>query len=213
MKRILKSSLLLLFIILVAGVQQISAQSLKEFFSSSEVPLTYLGIDFTKAKILNDITANAADIKNRLYAGINQVTVNEPKKYDFEKSFSRSTVNKDISLVVAKNNKIDAEKIIESGGEAPQLTKKDVESIVKGYDFGSKKGIALLFIMETMNKATSEASMFVTLIDMSGKKVLLAEKMVGKGGGIGFRNFWVKTIDAVLNDIEKTKYKEWKSAN
>ncbi|MFT3751294.1 MAG: hypothetical protein QM768_23485 [Agriterribacter sp.] len=213
MKRILKSSLLLLFIVLVAGVQQVSAQSLKEFFNSSEVPLTYLGVDFTRAKILNELAANNMDIRDRQLPAINQVIVNEPKKYDFQKAFSKTTVNNDIALVNAKNAKIDAEKMVESSSDAVHLKKADIEAIVKGYDFGGKKGIGLMFIMESMNKASAEASMYVTLIDMSGRKVLLTERMTAKAAGFGFRNYWAKTIYEVLDDIKKSKYKEWKAAN
>ena len=88
----------------------LKAQTLKEFFNSSEVPLVFLGVDFTHAKVLNDITANAMDIRDRQYAAINQVIVNEPKKYDFQKAFNKTNVTNDITQVVAKNSKIDAEK-------------------------------------------------------------------------------------------------------
>ena len=131
MKRILKSSLLLLFIVLVAGVQQISAQSLKEFFNSSEIPLTYLGVDFTRAKILNEVAANNIDIRDRQFPAINQVIVNEPKKYDFQKAFSKTTVNNDIALVNAKNAKIDAEKMVESGSDAVHLKNTDIDAILQ----------------------------------------------------------------------------------
>ncbi|OJZ00314.1 MAG: hypothetical protein BGP13_20465 [Sphingobacteriales bacterium 40-81] len=213
MKRILKSPLLLLFIVLVAGIQQVSAQSLKEFFNSSEVPLTYLGVDFTKAKILNEVATNNIDIRDRQLPAINQVIINEPKKYDFQKAFSKTTVNNDIALVNAKNAKIDAEKMVEASSDAVHLKKTDIDAIVKGYDFGGKKGIGLMFIMESMNKASAEASMYVTLIDLSSRKVLLTERMTAKAAGFGFRNYWAKTIYEVLDDIKKSKYKEWKATN
>lgn len=213
MKRISKFLLLLHVAVLFAGIQQISAQTLKEFFNSSEVPLTYLGVDFTHAKVLNEIAANGMDIRDRQFPAINQVIVNEPKKYDFQKAFSKSTVNNEISFVNAKNAKIDAEKMMESSPDAVQLKKTDIDAIVKGYDFGGKKGIGLMFIMESMNKTSAEAAMYVALIDMSAKKVLLTERMTAKAAGFGFRNYWAKTIYEVLNDIKKSKYKEWKGAN
>lgn len=213
MKRTIKPLFMVLAIALFAGIQQISAQSLKEFFNSSEVPLTYLGVDFTHAKILNEIAANNMDIRDRQFPAINQVIVNEPKKYDFQKVFSKSTVTNDISQVNAKNAKIDAEKIIESSPDALHLKKTDIDGIIKGYDFGGKKGIGLMFIMESMNKASAEAAMYVTLIDLSGRKVLLTERMTAKAAGFGFRNYWAKTVYEVLNEIKKSKYKEWQAAN
>ncbi|HRP55266.1 hypothetical protein [Agriterribacter sp.] len=200
-------------VFLLTGAQPLSAQTLKEFFNSSEVPLTYLGVDFTHAKVLNDIAANAMDIRDRQFAAINQVIVNEPKKYDFQKALSTSNVTNDISFVNAKNAKIDAEKIIESGSaDEVRFTKATIESIVKGYKFTGKKGIGLMFIMESMNKASAQASMYVTFIDLSSGKVLLTERMTAKAAGFGFRNYWAKTVYEVLNDIRKSKYKEWKAS-
>jgi hypothetical protein len=213
MKRLLAFQWLFATIFLLAGAQPSAAQTLKEFFNSSEVPLIYLGVDFTHAKVLNDIAANAMDIRDRQFAAINQVIVNEPKKYDFQKAFSKSNVTNDISFVNAKNAKTDAEKIIESASaDEVRFTKATIESIVKGYKFTGKKGVGLMFIMESMNKASSQASMYVTFIDLASGKVLLTERMTAKAAGFGFRNYWAKTVYEVLDDIKKTKYKEWKAS-
>lgn len=212
MKQVLSLKWLLAIVFLLAGTQPLSAQTLKDFFNSSEVPLTYLGVDFTQAKVFNDIAANAMDIRDRQFAAINQVIVNEPKKYDFQKALSKSNVTNDISFVNAKNAKIDAEKIIESNSaDEVRFTKATIESIVKGYKFAGKKGIGLMFIMESMNKASAQASMYVTFIDIASGKVLLTERMTAKAAGFGFRNYWAKTVYEVLDDIKKSKYKEWKA--
>jgi hypothetical protein len=212
MKQVLSLKWLLAIVFLLAGTQPLSAQTLKDFFNSSEVPLTYLGVDFTRAKVFNDIAANAMDIRDRQFAAINQVIVNEPKKYDFQKALSKSNVTNDISFVNAKNAKIDAEKIIESNSaDEVRFTKAAIESLVKGYKFAGKKGIGLMFIMENMNKASAQASMYVTFIDLASGKVLLTERMTAKAAGFGFRNYWAKTVYEVLNDIKKSKYKEWKA--
>ena len=213
MKQVLSLKWLLAIVFLLAGTQPLSAQTLKDFFNSSEVPLTYLGVDFTQAKVFNDIAANAMDIRDRQFAAINQVIVNEPKKYDFQKALSKSSVTNDISFVNAKNAKIDAEKIIESNSaDEVRFTKATIESVVKGYKFTGKKGIGLMFIMESMNKASAQASMYVTFIDLASGKVLLTERMTAKAAGFGFRNYWAKTVYEVLDDIKKSKYKEWKAS-
>jgi hypothetical protein len=210
MKSILKKSWLAILTLTLLSIQQLTAQTLKEFFNSSEVPLTYLGIDFTQARLYNDAGANVMDIRSRLYAQINQLTVNEKKKYDVSEAFSKSNVTNDISLTLEKNTKIDAEKIIDSKQPADRLKKADIETIVKGYSFEGKKGIGLLIVMENMDKAASQASMFYTLIDMSTKKVLFTERLSGEAGGIGFRNLWARPIANTLIAIKKSKYKEWK---
>ncbi len=202
---------LLVTAITISAVQQLSAQTLKEFFNSSDVPMTYLGVDFTKAKVLNDVTLSATDIRDKNYPAINQVIVNEPKKFDFPKTFSKTNVTNEISFVNEKNAKTDVEKIIESGADEVHLKESDIASIVKGYNFGDKKGIGVMFIMETMNKASAQAAMYVTFIDMASSKVLLTERMTAKAAGFGFRNYWAKTVYEVMNDIKKSKYKDWKA--
>lgn len=210
MKSVYKTSGLLFLSILLLSFKQLSAQTLKDFFNSADVPLTYLGVDFTQAKVLNEL-ATGADIRDRQYPAINQVIINEPKKYDVAKAFDRAQVTNDISFVNAKNAKIDADKIAASGSDDVHFKNTTVESIVKSYDFGGKKGIGLMFIMETMNKASAQALIHVTLIDMATKKVLLTEKIIEKPAGFGFRNYWAKTIFEALDDIRKSKYKEWKA--
>lgn len=212
MKRIFSLKWFFALLLLPAAAQPVSAQTLKEFFNSSEVPLTYLGVDFTQAKVLNDAVTNAMDIRDRQFAAINGVIVNEPKKYDFQKALSKTTVTNDLSFVNAKNAKVDAEKIMGSGDvKDDRFTKATIESIVKGYSFSGKKGIGLMLIMETMNKASVTASMYVTFIDLASGKVLLTDRMTAKAAGFGFRNYWAKTVDVVLKDIAKSKYKEWKA--
>ncbi len=56
MKSVYKTSGLMFLTILLLSCKQLSAQTLKDFFNSSDVPLTYLGVDFTQAKVLNELT-------------------------------------------------------------------------------------------------------------------------------------------------------------
>jgi hypothetical protein len=70
-----------------------------------------------------------------------------------------------------------------------------------------------VFIVEGLNKPGAKGSMYVTFIDMATKKVLFSERMVGKAGGFGYKNYWAKSVFEVLEDIQKSKYKEWKNKN
>lgn len=78
------------------------AQTIKDVFANEETPIFYYGIDFTRYKIIDDATANADDIVNRQFDGINDLIVNEPKKYDLAGAFHRSSINHDLSYVSKK---------------------------------------------------------------------------------------------------------------
>jgi hypothetical protein len=189
------------------------AQTAKEVFGSSETPILYLGVDFTKAKVIDDANANVNDIRDRQYAGINDLIVTETKKYDLKSAFHKSFVDHDLGMVAKRNEKINTEDIKSTNtADFHRLKSTDIESLVKGFDFGDKKGVGLLFVMEGMSKSDKAASIWVTLIDMKAHKVLMTERLEGKTGmAFGFRNFWATPIKNVIEEIEKKKYNEWKS--
>lgn len=213
MKPTLKS-LTVLFLISILGFSA-SAQTIREFYNSSELPLTYLGVDYTKAKLINDPDANTFDIKDRLYGSINSLIVQEfPKHYDIKGAFQKSNVYTDITAVNAHNAKINADDIKSvNSADFARLNESDIASVIRGLPVTGKTGIGLVFVMEGMKKEgkKSYGSVWVTLIDMKSKKVLMAERMEAEAGGIGFRNYWASVIKKVLVTIEKKKYKEWKA--
>lgn len=203
-----------LFLLLAATLSVVStqAQTLKDFFSSSE-PLTYLGIDFTQARVIGEPVTDANDMRDRNFPAINAVVVNEPKKYDIAAAFHK-TVNTDLALVNKHNETTNTATLkSDNASDYNRLKQDDVEKLVKGYNFNGKKGVGLLFVMDGMSKAEKAANVYVTLVDMGTKKVLLAEKVEGKAQGFGFRNYWAYTIHKVLEDVEKHKYKDWKAKN
>ncbi len=201
-------------LLLLAGMQEVSAQTLKEVLTSSETPLVYLGVDFTVAKAI-DAPENPMDMRDRHFPAINYLVVNEPKKYDLAGAFQRSSINHDLALVEKRNATINTENIKTSNtSDFSRLQEADIKNLLGQWDFGGKKGVGLLIVMEAMSKAQKGASMWVTLVDMESKKLLLTERMVGKTSiGFGFRNYWANPIREVIEDIEKSKYKEWKGKN
>jgi len=214
MKRLNKLNWLFAVLLLSLLSQPGFSQTLKDFFSSSETTTVYLGIDFTKAKLINSPTANPMDIKNRLYRSINDVVVNEPKKFDFVSAFHKTSVSTDLTAVHAKNEKINAEEIVSSKSEDfSRLKEADITAAVKGLNISGKKGIGILFVFEAMksvDKASDMAAVWAVLVDLSTKKVLLTERFEVKAKGFGFRNIWASAIKATLDEIEKKKYKDWK---
>lgn len=185
----------------------VNAQTLKDFFSNSETKTVYLGIDFSKSKLINDPGANTMDIRNRLYYSINAVPVNEAKKFDFGKTFHKSSVSVDITGVKKRIENINAEEILSSDNQDfNRFTKDDINGIVKALDLSkSKEGIGILFVVEGMKKQEKNdmASVWVVLINLSNKKVLMAERYEEKARGFGFRNLWVSPIKAAMDDFEK----------
>ena len=207
MKSIITSALMITA--LSFCVNSLFAQTFKDVFKE-ENSLTWLGIDFTEVKVIGHTDTELDDLAARQFSGINDLIINEPKKYELDKAFHKATVESDLSFVKAKNKGIDASKIKSvNAADETRFTNATVAKIVEGYNFGSKKGIGVLFIMESMSKTSEKSSMYVTFIDIGSKKILHTERMVEKVGGFGLRNYYAKSIYEALEDIQKSKYKEW----
>ncbi|QEC69465.1 hypothetical protein FRZ67_19960 [Panacibacter ginsenosidivorans] len=210
MKHTFKSTLLLTVLSFCIGT--LSAQTFQDYFKP-ETNITWLGIDFTDVKVLGHTDIEVEDLATRYFEGINELVLAEPKKFDLAKAFHKATVESDLSFVKAKNKGISDSKIKSANdADMARFSKPTIDKMVKGYDFGNKKGIGVIFFMEGMSKTKERSSMWVTFIDMSSKKVLYTERMEEKVGGFGLRNYYAKSIYEALDDIEK-KYKDWKSSN
>jgi hypothetical protein len=207
-----KLSWLILALFFCNSIQSLSAQTLKGVFTSSETSILYLGIDYTQARLIDDASASAIEVRDRYFPAINDVVVNEPKKYDLQKAFNKTNIEHDLGLVAKRNKKINAEEIISTNAaDYSRLKEEDINNLIKGFDFEKKKGLGLLFIVEGMSKGKKGASIWVTFIDMGTNKVLLTERMEGNTAmSIGFRNYWAYPIYKLIETIEKKKYKEWK---
>jgi hypothetical protein len=213
MKRIKTFTCLLCLVCFTLFAASSFAQTAKDVFSSSETPVFYLGIDFTKAKLIDDATANEMDIRDRQFAGINDLIVTETKKYDLAGAFHKTSIDHDLALVAKRNEKVNTEQIKStSSSDFHRLKDDDINTLVKGFDFGDKKGVGLLFVMEAMSKGEKSSAVWVTLIDMKAKKVLMTERIESKTSmAFGFRNYWASSIKNLIETIEKKKYKEWKA--
>jgi hypothetical protein len=189
------------------------AQGLKEFFNDQNVPLFYFGIDFTKCRLIDDPTANADDIVARQYDGLNQLVVEEAKKYDVKSAFHRSSLDHDLGVVNKRNEGTNPRQVLSTTtSDFHRLKEDSIVALVKGFDFGSNKGIGLVIVMESMSKSEKASAAWFTLVDIHAKKVLMTDRVEGKVGmGFGFRNYWATSIKKMLDEVEKTKYKEWKA--
>jgi len=205
------------FAMLAFGIvvsNQAGAQNLKEIFSNSEAGLFYFGIDFTQARLIDDADADVDAIRDRHLTGINEIIVNEPKKYDLEGAFHKSVIDHDLSFVNDRNESINTEAFLStSTSDFHRLKEADIQKLVSGFKTGKMdKGVGLLFIVEGMSKSKKAMATWVTLFDIKTKKVLMTERMEGKiGMGFMWKNVWAGGIKSIIDDIDKKKYKEWKS--
>ena len=115
-------------------------------------------------------------------------------------------------MIEARNAVADIENLFVN--KSVSLNIAEITEIVRSYDMSvidKKEGIALVFIMENMNKGKGNASMYVTFFNIKTKEVLLTERMVGTVMGFGFRNYWIRPVYEVIADIYEYKYRAWRN--
>ncbi len=190
--------------------QSLSASA---FFNNESLPATYLGIDFTLAKLINDEASNAKTIQSTQFNGINDLMIAESKKYEIQQAYRRSNWTPDIKEVESRNDKVNPDQLKSSNeADLTRLKPEDIDKLVKNFNYGSLKGYGVLLIMEGMSKTGKMATIWFTLIDMDSKKVLTTGRVEGKlGSGFGFRNYWASAIKNAIGHVKSKDYEQWKA--
>ena len=200
---------LLLTYILCFNSTTSTAQTAKDVFDS-DFPITYLGIDFSNARCYGEgARFDAADITQK----INDVARNEYDKYNLAEAIKKNKLDIRFELTEKLNSKINDDKFFTyNESDLNKLEEADIQKIVSKYNFtGYDKGLAVIFIVDNLNKSKTEEVAWITFINISTKKVIFTEKVVAKAGGFGLRNYWAKPFYTYIKDIKSTLFKKWKS--
>jgi hypothetical protein len=201
--------LLIFFVPLSMSGQDKAANN---FFSSDSVPALYLGIDFTKAKLINDEKSDPVIIQGQQFPGINRLIIDEPKKYDIQEAYHRIFWGISLDAVNLRNQKISPDSLKSTNdNDLLRLNRTDIENLVAGFDFGNHTGYGVLLIVEGMDKTKKMITIWYTLVDMGSKKIIVTERVPGKlGSGFGFRNYWASAIKNTIGNVKSDIYDQWK---
>ena len=206
----LKTTLLAALLSLSAlGAQ---AQTFGEFLNKPELPLTFMGVDFSVTRYYGDpMTVGAGEMKG-LFTKIDDLLVREASKYDLQKALHRTgPVQYAINIAESVNAKIDTATIVVPAKMEPRpgFTPATVEELVKHYDYAGRTGVGLVFVVETINKRNESEVFWATFVDLATKRMLYTQKITGTGEGFGFRNHWAHPLNSGIKGI-KGNYGDWK---
>ena len=201
-------------LILIAGIFLVFSFVSKGQHTPADVfkvdNITWYGLDFSNIKLIgSEGFTDPYAIKNQFFYSWNNLIITETDKYDLAGFFHKSSVENDLSIVQERNMLPDPDELVINTDYS--LGEDEVKKIISEYDITGKEGIGLVFIMESFNKNKELGYMWVTFFDLETKEVLLSNKMSGKVGGFGIRNYWAKSFYSVMKSIEKKKWKAWKA--
>jgi hypothetical protein len=214
----------IIFVIcLLSNLSFSTAQTKSEIFNADSI--TWYGLDFSLIKLLGSSSfKDPRDIKENYFKSINDVIVNEKKKYNLEKFLHKKSIIYDLEVVKRNNDSVNYNNLTTDDPKYSEfISKRMLQELISKYDCGSDKGIGVVFVMENFNRMkdntayddfsitdeNNTASMIVVFFDIRTKMILLSGRMTAEAGGFGFRNYWVSTVYKVLKQIGDQKYNDW----
>jgi len=203
---------LILAIVTISVSNIIYSQKQQEIFNRMGPEIVWLGLDFTQVRMVGPLGTVDKNELVQLFDDINMVVISERSKYNFEAALRKDEVPYNLEVATKLNSEIDPNRAIAyaSKDEAARLNEEAISVLVKQYKFDNKKGIGLVFFMETLDKVREQGTMWVTFFSLSDRNVLFTERMSGIAGGISFRNHWARTVYEVIDQIRNTKFAEWR---
>lgn len=202
-------SFLLLFLLLGSLID--NAQSKAEVLTNKKLPITFLGVDFSKVTYIGDPGTVSLTEMRGLFNRISFLIPSEPNKYNIRRVFKKDSVSFNLESSVESNKNMDTTKIMSfNEKDYMKLEVGDVKGIVSSYNFThGESGVGLLFVVDGLNKMNEELAMWVTYVNIDTKEVIFTEMVTGRAGGFGFRNHWAGGIASALKKIEMFLYSDW----
>jgi hypothetical protein len=192
----------LLFSVIICTLV-LSAQDPKPVFGAPTV--VWYGMDFTKAKMIGLKDESPHTIRDTYFKDWNGITVN----MDLGPTFHKTTVAKDIKGVSHNNNNRETDALLADADV--DFTKEQIAEQVKALPAGEqRKGLAVVFIVQSFNKTTETATVHVVYFDIASRVVLWSKKVTAKSGSGNTSKAWTTALKTILTNIEKRDYNAWK---
>jgi hypothetical protein len=175
--------------------------------SNPSNPVLFLGLDFSNARLVGPQGfSNPQAIKDYYFNVWNQMFLNEKSKYNIASYFKKS-IEYNFSAVSEINQGVSLDELITNN--TYNLKESDIASSVKKYNIPQNNcDLGLVFIVESLNKNSEFASIYVTYFDVKNRKVLVTTRLEGKPKGFGFRNYWMGAIKNLLEKVPSNR-KNW----
>ncbi|HSZ24195.1 MAG TPA: hypothetical protein VK766_00670 [Cytophagaceae bacterium] len=177
-------------------------------FFNPNVPIVFLGVDFSRCKL----TGNNFYEPKRLFADINTLFITEKKKYDVATAIHRSILPEQFSIVNQRNESVMENMLSQNSG--PAITFSDLQSIIDSYDMESaniRDGLAFVIICDHLNEIRVDAAYYYVAFDVASKKIILSDRIIGRAGGSGQRNYWARSLYETISLVHSRDYSKWKT--
>jgi hypothetical protein len=199
-------------IVFLLSALTMRAQTAADVFRD-ETKLSLLGLDFSKAKFIGDVSLQTDEDIQKFTLAINYLFRDEADKYYFPRALRKDRIEDALEVTIEKNKSMTNRKdqVINSVDFTRPLNRRELDEIVASYDYRGNDGIGLMLIADKIDKYNKKFFIWYTFVNMKEKKILFTEYKHEAPGGFGPRNYWARAIHMNIIQIKAHDYKVWKS--
>ncbi|MFA7142267.1 MAG: hypothetical protein WC157_03120, partial [Candidatus Paceibacterota bacterium] len=73
-----------------------------------------------------------------------------------------------------------------------------VVALVKSFNTGKDIGYGVLYVAELLDKEAGIGNFIVICFNVKTKKIVFSERVSGKAGGFGLRNYWASSLEKIF---------------
>lgn len=180
---------------------------------SQQAPkMNFYGIDFTLVKTFG--VKEDAGKTALAFEEINKLIVTETKKYQYGNFFKKyirqiaqTTDLGRIETLGFDNVNIDEAiyraRVMDEAGmptynKAYKIDDADLARLIKSFNTGSDTGYGVVYVAELLNKEDGIGNFIAVFFDVRTKKIVFADRVAGKAGGFGMRNYWASPLEKIF---------------
>lgn len=188
----------------------INSDLFSDFLTRREI--TWLGVDFSKAKFTRDGFEMTQEIMRRYFNDWNMLIITDQKKYDVRMSFRKPVMQYDLSWVSKKNKSVKVNNVLCDFITVDAIqTDETIVNYVQSNLFPSVTTYGLLFIVESFDDMTKSGTVWVVIVNTETNQVVLTEKFIKSPSGFGLRNYWGRVFYNLFFDIQKFAFLRWEN--
>lgn len=188
----------------------INSDLFSDFLTRREI--TWLGIDFSKAKFTRDGFEMTQEIMRRYFNDWNMLIITDQKKYDVRMSFRKPVMQYDLSWVSKKNKSVKINNVLSDFITVDAIqTDEAIVNYVQSNLLPSVTTYSLLFIVESFDDMTKLGTVWVVIVNTETNQVVLTDKFIKSPSGFGLRNYWGRVFYNLFFDIQKYAFLRWEN--
>lgn len=188
----------------------INSTLFSDFLTRREI--TWLGVDFSKAKFTRSGFEMTQEIMRRYFNDWNMLIISDQKKYDVRMSFRKPVMQYDLSWVSKKNKALKINNVISDFITVDAIqTDESIINYVQSNLLPSVTTYGLLFIVESFDDLTKLGTVWVVIVNTATNQVVLCDKFIKSPSGFGLRNYWGRVFYNLFFDIQKYAFLRWEN--